>query len=1019
MKNFNLSAWSLNHQGLILYFMIALTLAGVYAYQNLGQAEDPEFTIKVMVLRTFWPGATASEVEQQVTDRLEKKLQEVPWLDHIRSYSKPGESVVFVELKDFTPPNEVPEAWYQVRKKVQDVRHTLPASAQGPFFNDEFGDTFGIIYAFTTDGLSHAELRNYVDGVRQELLRIPEVEKVDLHGVQKEKIFIEISNTKLATLGISPIEIFRTLQEQNEMSPAGNLETPSDKIRLRVSGDFDSVDSIREIGIRANDRLFRLGDITHVYRGYADPPGMKLRFKGEEAIGLAISMADGGDIISLGETLKTEMARITADLPIGIDVHRIANQPEVVQSSIQEFLKVLAEAVAIVLLVSFLSLGGRTGLVVALSIPLVLGVTFLMMMLLEIDMQRISLGALIIALGLLVDDAMIAVEMMSAKMEQGWDRIKAASFAYTSTAFPMLTGTLITVAGFLPVGFARSSAGEYTFSIFSVVTIALLVSWVVAVLFIPYLGTKLLPDFSKHESHSSDELYQKPFYARFRQLVTWCIDWRKTVILLTLITFGLSLAGFQLVQKQFFPSSNRPELIVDLWLPQGASITATELQVKAFEKHLQDDPAIENYVAYVGGGSPRFYLPLNQEMQHDNLAQFVILTQNNQVREEVLERLTQLLNEGFFNIRGRVKRLQNGPPVGYPIQYRVSGTDNEQLRRIATEVSKTVADNPWTRNVNQNWNELGKVIQLEIDQNKARILGISSQELSTSLNTVFSGLAVTHFRERNRLIEVIARAEKGDRDKPEQLLDLVIPTPSGHSVPLSQLVTVRYDQEEPIIWRRNRFPTITIRADIAGGMQAPVVASQITPLLDPIKQSLPSGYTIEIGGTVESSAKAEASIAAVMPWAVMVVITILMIQLQSFQRVILVLLTAPLGLIGVTISLLASGVPFGFVATLGVIALSGMIMRNSVILVDQIEQDISEGMSPYSAVIESTVRRFRPIVLTAAAAVLAMIPLSQSNFWAPMAISIMGGLIAATVLTLLFLPALYAAWFRVKQPETE
>ncbi len=1014
MKHFNLSAWALLHQGLILYFMIALTLAGIYAYQALGQAEDPEFTIKVMVLRTFWPGATATEVEQQVTDRLEKKLQEVPWLDHIRSYSKPGESVVFVELQDFTPPKEVPDAWYQVRKKTLDIRHTLPSSVQGPFFNDEFGDTFGIIYAFTADGLNHAELRNYVDGVRQEILRIPAVEKVDLHGVQKQKIFIEMSNTKLATLGINPLQIFQTLQQQNEMSPAGSLETPSDKIRLRVSGDFDSVESLREIGIRANNRLFRLGDITHIYRGYADPPKMKLRYRGEEAIGLAISMADGGDIIALGKTLEQEMQRIVGDLPIGIDVHNVANQPKVVQSSIQEFLKVLAEAVAIVLLVSFLSLGVRTGLVVALSIPLVLGVTFLFMLLFGIDMQRISLGALIIALGLLVDDAMIAVEMMAAKMEQGWDRFKAASFAYTSTAFPMLTGTLITVAGFLPVGFARSSAGEYTFSIFSVVTIALLVSWVVAVLFIPYLGTKLLPNYSKRKHPSEDKLYQKPFYTRFRKVVTWCVNWRKTVITITVFTFGLSLAGFQLVQQQFFPSSNRPELMVDLWLPQSASISATESQVKAFEKHLQSDPGVVNYVAYVGGGSPRFYLPLNQEMQHNNLAQFVIMTKDNQVREAVYERLNKTLDEGFFNIRGRVKRLQNGPPVGYPIQYRISGTENQQLRKIATEVAKVVSDNPWTQNVNQNWNELSKVIRLEIDQNKARVLGISSQELSASLNTILSGLTVTQFRANNRLIDVIARSEASDRDKPELLLDTAIPTTSGRSIPLSQLVSIQYDQEEPIIWRRNRFPTITVRADIAGGLQAPVVAAQITPKLAAIKASLPSGYSIEIGGTVESSAKAQASINAVLPWAMTAVITILMIQLQSFQRVILVLLTAPLGIIGVTIALLAFNVPFGFVATLGVIALSGMIMRNSVILVDQIEQDIISGLSPHAAIIEATVRRFRPIVLTAAAAVLAMIPLSQSNFWAPMAISIMGGLIVATLLTLCFLPALYAAWFRVK-----
>jgi len=1013
MSRFNLSRWALEHQGLVLYFMLALSITGIFSYFQLGQAEDPKFTIKTMVVQTYWPGASAMEMELQITDKLERKLQETPWLDYIKSYSKPGESLIFINLQDYTPPGEVPNAWYQVRKKSGDILSSLPSGVRGPYFNDEFGDTFGTIYAFTGDGFTHAQLRNTVDDVRQELLRIPDAEKVNLIGVQEEKIFIDMSNAKFATLGIDPLLIIDTLQRQNEMSPAGSLETPSDKIHLRVSGNFGSVENIREIGIRANDRLFRLGDIAHIYRGYSDPPSLKMRFMGKESIGLAISMAEGGDILALGEHLEQTMTHIIANLPIGIDVHKVADQPRVVKRSVQEFLKVLAEAIAIVLLVSFLSLGLRTGLVVALSIPLVLGITFSLMMIFGIDLQRISLGALIIALGLLVDDAMIAVEMMSAKMEQGWERVRAASFAYSSTAFPMLTGTLVTVAGFLPIGFARSAAGEYTFSIFSVVTIALLVSWGVAVLFIPYLGCKLLPE-PRPGRHPSNDIYGGRFYTRFRRMVTWCVNWRKTVIILTLTTFSVSMIAFQNVEQQFFPASNRPELLVDLWLPQGASMQATDDQVRAFEALLQNNKEIESYVAYVGGGSPRFYLPLDQEMQHDNLAQFVVMTRGNEVREQVFESLSKALEEQFLSVRGRVKRLQNGPPVGYPVQFRVTGKEPATLRRIASEVNRVMRDNPWTINVNQNWNELGKEVKLEIDQNKARVLGISSQELSQVLYSILSGLSITRYREGNRLIEVIIRAEKGKRLLPDNIADIDIPTAGGKFVPLGQIARIHYVQAEPIIWRRDRFATITVQADVQGRIQAHEVTKQIDPQLDPIRKRLPTGYRIEIGGAVEASAKAELSIQKVMPFAVMVVLTVLMIQLQSFQRVLLVVLTAPLGIIGVTIALLAGNVPFGFVATLGVIALFGMIMRNAVILVDQIEQDLSQGHDRYHAIIDATVRRFRPIALTAAAAVLAMIPLSQSNFWGPMAVAIMGGLLVATVLTLLFLPALYAAWFKVK-----
>ncbi|MEO8003616.1 MAG: efflux RND transporter permease subunit [Betaproteobacteria bacterium] len=1044
MKGPNLSGWALEHQSLVLFFMLALFAAGFGAYLKLGQAEDPDFTFKVMVIRVLWPGASPAEMEQQVTERLEKKLQETPYLDYLRSYTKTGEATIFVTLRDSTPPRAVEGVWYQVRKKVGDIRYTLPEGTLGPFFNDEFGDVFGNLYAFTGDGFTYAELRDYVEDVRREILRVPSVAKAEILGNQDQKIYVEMSHRKLATLGIDPLSIFEVLRTQNAMTPAGSVETKADRIFLRISGSFDSVESIREIGIQANGRLFRLGDIAHVYRGYVDPPVDKLRYMGQEAIGLAVSMAKGGDIIELGEDLEKAFAGIKRDLPVGVEVHQYSNQPEVVKRSIDEFMHTLMEAVIIVLAVSFFSLGFRTGLVVALSIPMVLAVTFLLMKLYGIDLQRISLGALIISLGLLVDDAIISVEMMATKMEQGMERAKAAAFAYTSTAFPMLTGTLITAAAFTPVGFAKSSAGEYTFSIFAVVTIALLVSWVVAILFTPYLGYKLLPNYEHgvhppslfqrfiqgplHRlrpglipaptPHHGGDVYDSPFYRRFRALVDWCVDYRKTVIFITIAVFALSIFGFRFVQNQFFPSSNRPELIVDLWLPQGASFQATETEVKRLEEKLKGDANVLNYVAYVGNGSPRFYLPLDQQLGHPNFAQFVIVTKDNVAREVLYDRLNHVLENEFTGLRGRVNRLENGPPVGYPIQFRVIGNDIPKVRNIAFEVAAIVRANPNVQNVHLDWNEQVKTVRLEIDQNKARVIGVTSQGLSTVLNSVLTGYSITQYREKDLLIEVLARAEAGERLDPGKLAEINVPTQSGKWIPLAQIAKIEYGFEEGIIWRRNRQPTVTVRADMRGDVQAPVVSKQLDPQLDALRAKLPEYYRIEMAGAIEESAKGENSIIAVMPLMLIGVLTLLMIQLQSFQKTVMVLLTSPLGLIGVAFILLTWNVPFGFVANLGVIALFGMIMRNSVILVDQIEQDIAAGHPVWIAIVDATVRRFRPIVLTACAAVLAMIPLSRSNFWGPMAVAIMGGLISATILTLLFVPALYAAWFRVKRPGT-
>jgi multidrug efflux pump len=1021
MRRFNLSEWALAHQALVLYFMVVLAVVGVGSYLRLGQAEDPDFSFKLMVVRTLWPGASADEVERQLTDRLEKKLQETPRLDFLRSYSKPGESVVFVFVKDSSRPDEIRDSWYQVRKKIGDIRATLPQGTVGPFFNDEFGDTFGNIYALTGDGFSYAQLKDAADGIRNELLRVKNVAKVELVGEQPERIYVELANAKLGTFGVEPAVVFAALQQQNAVAASGSFETPSERIHIRASGALDSVESVRSIALRANGRLFRLGDVAHVYRGFADPPAPRMRFMGKEALGIAVSMAPRGDIIALGKALDAETARIARELPVGLDLDRVNNQPETVKRSVREFTRVLAEAVGIVLLVSFLSLGLRTGLIVALSIPLTLFVTFLFMYYAGIDLHKISLGALIIALGLLVDDAIISVEMMVVKMEQGWERVKAASFAYNATAMPMLTGTIVTAAGFLPIGLARSSTGEYTFSIFAVTTIALLVSWVVSVVFVPYLGYKLLPDFHKAGTHMDENVvYAKPFYVRFRRLVAWCVAHRWMVIAATAALFLAAVFAFRFVQQQFFPAASRPELIVDLRLPEGASVAATEAQVRKLERVLLGDPQlrgrIDNFVSYVGSGSPRFYLPFDQQLVNANFGQFIVNTSSNEAREEVRARLLALFREDFTEPRARVNRLENGPPVGFPVQFRVIGEDKGQIRAIANEVAEAMRANPWAREVQFDWEEPSKVVRLAIDQNRARVLGISSQELAQYVNTVVSGFAVTSFREADKQVDVVIRGSRDERAFIGQLKDLAVPVGRGRTVPLAQIAEISHGFEQGVYWRRDRLPAITVRTDLHDGVQAPVVSRQILDTLEPIRKRLPAGYRIETGGAIEDAAKGQQSIAVVAPVMILVMVTALMLQLQSFSRLALVLLTAPLGLIGVAAALLVFNVPFGFVAMLGTIALSGMIMRNSVILVDQIERDIRAGSEPAEAIADATVRRFRPIMLTAATAVLAMIPLARSTFYGPMAVSIMGGLVVATGLTLLFLPALYAAWFRIAPP---
>ena len=1013
---FNLSAWALRNRQIVLFLMVLIAVIGAVSYTKLGQSEDPPFTFKAMVIRTLWPGASAEEVSRQVTERIEKKLMETGEYDKIVSFSRPGESMVTFMARDSLHSDHIPELWYQIRKKIADIRHTLPSGVQGPFFNDEFGTTFGNIYALTGAGFDYAVLKDYADRIQVQLQRVKDVGKVELEGLQDEKVWIELSNVKLATLGIPLATVQQALEEQNAVSTAGFFETPSERLQLRVSGRFDSVEQIREFPIRVGDRTLRIGDVAEVHRGFNDPPAPRMRFMGEDAIGLSVSMKDGGDILALGKALETEFARLAHNLPAGMELRKVSDQPAAVKNGVGEFVQVLVEALVIVLLVSFFSLGMRTGLVVALAIPLVLAMTFAIMHYLGIGLHKISLGALVLALGLLVDDAIIAVEMMAIKMEQGFDRLKAASYAWSSTAFPMLTGTLITAAGFLPIATAESTTGEYTRSIFQVVTIALLTSWVAAVVFVPYLGDRLLPDLAKrHASGVEADPYGTPFYQRVRRVVGWCIERRKTVIVLTLAAFVGSILLFRFVPQQFFPASARPELMVDLKLAEGASLSNTTEQVKRLEALLKDRPGIDNYVAYIGTGSPRYYLPLDQQLPATSFAQFVVLASSIEDREALRTWLISTLDEQFPELRGRVTRLENGPPVGYPVQFRVTGEHIEQVRALAREVAAKVRENPYVTNVHLDWKEPSKTIFLNIDQDRARAMGVSTARLASFLQSSLSGSTVSQYREDNELIEILLRGTPRERTELSSLGSLAVPTDNGQSVALSQVATLEYGFEEGIIWHRNRLPTVTVRADIYGPEQPATLTHQIYPTLAAVKAKLPDGYLLEVGGTVEDSERGQRSVNAGMPLFIVVVLSLLMLQLRSFSRTVMVFLTAPLGLIGVVLFLIVFRQPFGFVAMLGTIALAGMIMRNSVILVDQIEQDISAGLDPWQAIIEATVRRFRPIVLTALAAVLAMIPLSRSVFYGPMAVAIMGGLTVATALTLLFLPALYAAWFKVKK----
>jgi multidrug efflux pump subunit AcrB len=1010
MSTFNLSRWALEHKSFVVYLMLITALAGILQYHRLGREEDPPFTIKTMVVKTLWPGATTLETVQQVTERIEKKLEELPNLDYLKSYSKPGESVVFVNLKDTTRAADVPDLWYQVRKKVGDIRQTLPREVLGPFFNDEFGDTYSLVLALTADGFSHRELRDHAERVRAELLGVPDTSKIDLLGAQDEKIYLEFSTQQLAAMGLDVSQLLQTLQAQNAIQPSGTLDAEVEKIAVRVSGQFSSEESLRAVNFRVNGQFFRLSDIARIRRGYVDPQQPTFRYNGAPAIGLAISMTKNADVLAFGEHIKQRLAKLTADLPVGIETHLVADQPEVVEEAVGEFIKTLIEAIVIVLAVSFLALGWRAGIVVAIAIPLVLAITFVVMKLAGISLQRISLGALIIGLGLLVDDAMIAVETMITKLEGGSDKIVAATFAYTSTAFPMLTGTLVTIAGFVPVGFAASSAGEYCFTLFGVVAIALIASWIVAVLFTPLTGVFILPDRLKAHGHEPSAMAQL-----FMRMLGRILRRRYAVIGGTVALFIAALAAMQFVQQQFFPSSDRPELLVDLTLPQGSSLNATRKTVDELEKILKSDPDIEHWSFYVGSGAIRFYLPLDQQLANDFFAQAVVVTKGFKVRPAVQQRiLAALRGREFEQVLARVSPLELGPPVGWPLKFRISGPDPMKVRELAQSFASLLGSSPQAHNINFDWNEPSKVVRVEVDQDRARALGVSSQALSQTINAVLSGTTVTQVRDDIYLIDVVARAVSEERAKLETLRSLRIATPGGRAVPLEQMAKLSYALEPPLVWRRQRLPTVTVQADTAPGVEAATVVKALDAQLAAFKAKLPPGYDAVVGGTVEDSAKAQASVFAVFPLMLFIMITILMVQLQSFQRLFLVIATAPLALIGVAAALLLFGAPMGFVAILGVISLIGMVIRNSVILIDQIETEIQHGQHPWNAVIGATQHRLRPILLTAAAAILGMIPIAPTVFWGPMAYAVMGGLVIATLLTLVFLPALYVAWFRIQ-----
>ncbi|WP_321495158.1 efflux RND transporter permease subunit [uncultured Desulfobacter sp.] len=1015
MEQLNLTQWSLNHRQLIWFAIFLLAVAGVLAYQDMGRMEDPNFTIREMIIGVGWPGASATEVEQQVTDKIEKELQDIPGLDYLKSYSRPQQAVIYVSIKDSVDTDNIRPTWLEVRNMVNNMVDDLPAGILGPYFNDRFDDVFGNIYALTSDGFTYEQMREKAEDIRQKILRIKSVKKVTLEGVQPEKIYIEMDSKKLARMGIDPLLVAAIIKKQNTVTPSGMLETTTDNIFIRVTGLFDNIDALRSLPIRVLDRTFRLSDIAVIRRAYADPSAPKMYFNGEPAIGIAVSMEDGENILHLGQTLDAAFSKIKKEMPIGFSIHQMANQPRVVEDSINEFIETLAEAIAIILVVSFVSLGLRSGLVVAFCIPLVVAATFLAMKMSGIDLHRVSLGALIISLGLLVDDAMISVEMMSVKLEQGWEKARAACFAYTATAFPMLTGTLITCAGFTPIGFSDGVSSEFCRTLFPVISLSLMISWVVSVMVTPLFGTYLIKARPVKEEEKEHDIYDKAFYRIFRRLLVLCLRFKYVVLILTAATFVFALHGFKYVREEFFPASVRPELVVDFTLPEGASIKATEQQAKEFITAISGNPNIDHYACYVGSGGPRFVLTFDPVMPKSNFAQFIIVAKGLDERKQLQEQIRDLLDNAFPNVRGHIQTLQMGPPEPYPVMLRISGHDYGKVREIADKVEDVMAADPDLKEINFNWYEKTKKLLFSVDQDKARVLGIASSDLALAIQSQLSGIPVSQFRENDKTVDIVLRLSAGDRQSLDDIRTLPIHVGQGKTIPLEQIADIRFGMEEGLIWRRDLVPTITVQAETVNGITGNDASKKVYDALKSVRDSLPPGYTIEIGGLAEQSKKATDYILELVPAMAMIIVIILMIQLQNIANMILTLLTAPLGLMGVIASLLIFDLPMGFLSQLGILALSGIIIRNSVILMDQIDRQVAAGENRYHAIIKATVFRFRPIMLTAAAAILGMMPLAVDKFWGPMAVSIGGGLLGATILTLFVLPCMVAAWYRAKE----
>jgi multidrug efflux pump subunit AcrB len=1011
---FNLSQWALNNRSLTVYLMIVAVVAGLFAFVKLGRNEDPSFVIKTMVVQAAWPGASVDDMLKQVTERLERTLQETPKLDFLRSFTRAGVTTIFVNLKDSAGAREIPDIWYHVRKSIGDMRHTLPAGVVGPGFNDEFGDTFGIIYGFTADGFTHRELRDYVEDVRSKLLHVRDVSKIEILGAQDEKIFVEFRMEELASLGIDRSALIAALQAQNVVQPAGTIQTGNEALSLRVSGAFRSEEDVANVNFAVGGRMLRLSDIARVRRGFADPPQPLFRVNGQPAIGLAIAMRDGGDILALGRNVQRAIAEATADLPVGVEPKLVADQAATVDSAISEFMTSLWQAVGIILVASFVSLGFRPGLVIASAIPLTLVVVFSIMQISNIDMQRISLGALIIALALMVDDAMTTTDAMLTRLAQGDDKVQAATFAFRTYAFAMLAGTLVTIAGFVPVGFAASGAGEYTFSLFAVVTIALIVSWFVAVLFAPLLGVAILAPPKAAKSSEPGWVFRT-----YRAFLTWALRAKWLTLAVTLGMFVASLFAIRLIPNQFFPASDRPELLIDMTLPQNASIFASETVARRLDDILKDDPDVARWSTNVGRGAIRFYLPLNVQLPNNFFSQAVVVAKDVGARERLRVKLEKVLANEFPNLVSRVSTLELGPPVGWPIQYRVSGPEIAQVREIALKLAQVVAKNTQVVHVNYDWFEPARQVRIQIDQNEARLLGLSSQALASVLNTVITGSAITQVRDDIYLVDVITRATDEERLSLDTLRSIQVPLTNGRTVPLSQFASFTYDQEQPLIWRRDRVPTLTVQADVKTGVLPATVVEALGPSIAELNKTLQLPYRIAMGGVVEDSAKAQASVIAVVPAMLLIMFTVLMVQLRSFSRLFIVLSVGPLGLIGVVAALLLSGKPIGFVAILGILALLGMITKNAVILIGQIEAERSQGKDIWQATVDASSTRFRPIMLTAISTVLGMIPIAPTVFWGPMAFAIMGGLLVGTILTLVFLPTLYVAWFGGKEGHSD